>query len=725
MNSLLSFTPTILAWLLCYAIHSSVLLGVAMLCQKLGLLKQRNLAEIVWRFALFGGLLTATLQLSLQLFLQDNWQTPVHNTASAVIAPTMQPVDNKIEKISVSPAPSVELTTITEPLGRDTASATSTLPPAVSTSNAIVLSQNINQLASALLFTWMLYCLLICIKLALSVRQLNRLAASMPLIDRADLNTLVRKLLPTTHSNISIRRNTMWNSPFVCPNGSVCLPDWVLENSDTTQCHAMLAHEIQHIVRHDSKWRIAQQFIIDIFFFQVLNRYAERHLSLLAEIACDQAAQQVSERKAIAQALLSCAENILSQKLPALALPMAQASSLVQRINLLLDEDYMHNSQQDTHKGKLISLSTIAMLGLTAVSFSMPTIALVIPSPEAKTLGISNANSVTIKELPSAPSSLTASSALDDLKAPQIADNPEQVDSLTNEIPKPHAMATAATAVLEVEPNQVEQTSATKNNTKPSQQAQLTQATQAFVNKDYAEALRIYSELANAGNAEAQALKGEMLWHGDGQPADSQEAKIWISKAAAQGHLKAQKFLEMLVEREKRQSELALYTQNFDGGKLKWTEQTCPRPMLPTSKFTKETLKLTLEKMNANLDCYNNYISALQLSLANVSYLPQEIRLIMRSEELEKSKQLAQNIFYQSGLQAKAHSEQMLTDFKNAYQPWYSAQQKTDKFSDIMIAEFSRREYDRRHFPFVEPETGVRSVITSNNPNFTPVFIPK
>jgi len=709
MNSLLSFTPTILAWLLSYAIHSSVLLGVAMLCQKLGLLRQRNLAEIVWRFALFGGLLTATLQLSLQLLLQDNWQAPVHNTASAVIAPTMQPVDNKIEKISVSLAPSDALPTITKPLVRDTASTTPTLPQAASTSNAIVLSQNINQLASALLFTWMLYCLLICIKLVLSVRQLNRLAASMQLIDRADLNALVQKLLPTTHSNISIRRNTMWNSPFVCPNGSVCLPDWVLENSDTTQCHAMLAHEIQHIVRHDSKWRIAQQFIIDIFFFQVINRYAVKQLSLLAEIACDQAAQLVSERKVIAQALLSCAENILSQKLPALALPMAQASSLVQRINLLLDEDYMHNSQQDTHKGKLISLSTIAMLGLTAVSFSMPTIALVIPSPEAKTLGINNANSATFKELPLVPSSLAASSAVDDLKAPQIPDNSEQVGSLTNEIPKPDAMATAAaTAVLEVEANHTEQTSATKNTTKPSQQAQLTQATQAFVNKDYAEALRIYSELANAGNAEAQALKGEMLWHGDGQPADTQEAKIWISKAAAQGHLKAQKFLEMLVEREKRQSELALYTQNFDGGKLKWTEQTCPRPTLPTSKFTKETLKLTLEKMNANLDCYNNYISALQLSLANISYLPSEIRLIMRSEELEKSKQLAQDIFYQSGLQAKAHSEQMLTDFKNAYQPWYSAQPKTDKFNDIMIAELSRREFDRRHFPFVEPETGIR-----------------
>ncbi len=577
-----------------------------------------------------------------------------------------------------------------------------------------------------LIIVWLLYSLFVISKIAFSIRYLNRLASEMPTITRADFQRLLQQHLPTSYDRIKIRKSSHWSSPFVCPNNTICIPSWALTQLNAMQCEAMLVHELTHVTRRDYLWRIVNQLVVEIFFFQILNSYVAKKLSLLAEIACDQAAQKLSETNAMAEALLSCAEISLSQKLPALALPMAQASSLVQRINLLLDEDYMHNSQQDTHKGKLISLSTIAMLGLTAVSFSMPTIALVIPSPEAKTLGISNANSVTIKELPSAPSSLTASSAVDDLKAPQIADNSEQVDSLTNEIPKPHAMATAAaTAVLEVKANHTEQTSATKNNTKPSQQAQLTQATQAFVNKDYAEALRIYSELANAGNAEAQALKGEMLWHGDGQPADSQEAKIWISKAAVQGHLKAQKFLEMLVEREKRQSELALYMQNFDGGKLKWTEQTCPRPMLPTSKFTKETLKLTLEKMNANLDCYNNYISALQLSLANVSYLPQEIRLIMRSEELEKSKQLAQNIFYQSGLQAKAHSEQMLTDFKNAYQPWYSAQQKTDKFSDIMIAEFSRREYDRRHFPFVEPETGVRSVITSNNPNFTPVFIPK
>ncbi|HZJ54842.1 MAG TPA: hypothetical protein VFD38_11945, partial [Myxococcaceae bacterium] len=65
VGTLLSLLATLgAAWLLTYAVHSTVLIGGAWLAERVGLLRSLRLRDLVWRTALVGGLLTATLQLA-------------------------------------------------------------------------------------------------------------------------------------------------------------------------------------------------------------------------------------------------------------------------------------------------------------------------------------------------------------------------------------------------------------------------------------------------------------------------------------------------------------------------------------------------------------------------------------------------------------------------------------------------------------------------------------
>ena len=47
----------------------------------------------------------------------------------------------------------------------------------------------------------------------------------------------------------------------------------------------------------------------------------------------------------------------------------------------------------------------------------------------------------------------------------------------------------------------------------------------------------------------------------------------------------------MFDERDRRQSELRFYLEEFDGGSLKWTEKVCPAPDLSESKMSVTQLK--------------------------------------------------------------------------------------------------------------------------------------
>jgi uncharacterized protein len=77
----------------------------------------------------------------------------------------------------------------------------------------------------------------------------------------------------------------------------------------------------------------------------------------------------------------------------------------------------------------------------------------------------------------------------------------------------------------------------------------LGEALVAFHNKDYATAFRLFSPLAEQGDARAQNTIGAMYLKGAGVVQDNREAVKWFSKAAEQGDVRGQHNLGIMYNK--------------------------------------------------------------------------------------------------------------------------------------------------------------------------------
>jgi len=85
-----TFSSTALAWLLTYAIHSTVLLSLAWLLVRVRRWSP-GASELLWKSALLGGILTASVQLRLDL--RPAGTVMLQRTAVTAPAASLEPVD--------------------------------------------------------------------------------------------------------------------------------------------------------------------------------------------------------------------------------------------------------------------------------------------------------------------------------------------------------------------------------------------------------------------------------------------------------------------------------------------------------------------------------------------------------------------------------------------------------------------------------------------------------
>lgn len=244
------------------------------------------------------------------------------------------------------------------------------------------------------------------------------------------------------------------------------------------------------------------------------------------------------------------------------------------------------------------------------------------------------------------------------------------------------------------------------------------EAKRALNNAQYTHAAQLFKELADQGDAQAQVALGEMLWYGDGILPDIPLARTWFSKAAAQGNAKAQQFVELLFEREKRSNEIGFYTTNFDGGNLKWKEDFCPRPQLPAENLTQKLMQSTVTSVNSRLECYNSYVNMLKNNLAEMRYLPPDLKRIMRTEEIEQAAQLTRDLYYRMGLQAHASTNQVLTQYKQWSERWLERWKSVEFENQKNLTLYMNKRFneDLEHRSMIKPETGERTVTPAANP---------
>jgi beta-lactamase regulating signal transducer with metallopeptidase domain len=329
------------AWLLTYALHSTLLLCAAALLARR--VRGEAWRETMWKAALVGGLVTATAQ------AVSGYRPPVGQwqLGSAVELTAELPAD--VPAAATQPSPAIEQPAAPAPQSTSTASSEAASPSTPAAAPAVVsddhiestVSFSIAPLIDFAVAVWAVIAALLLVRIGWRQERLRRMLRGRTAVaDEAMLGMMA-----------GLRRNAgIWRpvrltvcdaapTPLALGGGEICVPPRFLIDLDPEQQRSALAHELAHLARRDPAWHFAIGIIEAVFFFQPLNRLARLHLRESAEFLCDEwAARQTGSPLGLARCLAEVASWVAPGRSPIPAGTMAMAeggSPLVQRVQRL------------------------------------------------------------------------------------------------------------------------------------------------------------------------------------------------------------------------------------------------------------------------------------------------------------------------------------------------------------------------------------------------------
>lgn len=309
------------AWLLTYALHSTLFLGLAWLASR-RLSRWNRLEEAVWRFALLAGLVTATVQLAAgREPLAGRWtlEAPAAQTAAVREMPRAQAVAVPQEVKAAVPVRPSRPVPVAAPAWRV-------------------------DLRVAVLGLWAAGALLLTARWGWTYLRLRRRLRSRPEVIGGGLFSILGRLsgeqgmAPLVRLTCSSRVSVPVALGVLRPE--ICVPPRALSHLEPEQQEGMLAHELAHLVRRDPFWLAFSRLLSSVLFFQPLNRVAGRRLRELSERLCDEWAV---ERTGRPLSLARCLAEVAGWSVgPLRELPVPsmadRPSSLAGRIRHLLDD---------------------------------------------------------------------------------------------------------------------------------------------------------------------------------------------------------------------------------------------------------------------------------------------------------------------------------------------------------------------------------------------------
>jgi len=332
-----TFSSTALAWLLTYAIHSTVLLSLAWLLVRVRRWSP-GASELLWKSALLGGILTASVQLRLDLRPAGTvmLQRPAVTAPAAAIAPVDWPE-------APTPTRDTHVTRISKSSPEQSSPLIS-----MSRSSAVVLAWGI--VALILGFSY------VARRLILVGRLGDR---------RAVPDGRLLDMLGGLARDAGLRRTprltctSRISSPIALGVGEICVPETALTDLDLEQQRSLLAHELAHLARRDPFWLGLTSMIERVFWIQPLNRVANRQIATSAEFLCDDwAVRRTGSGVPLARCLAQVAEWIQASPLGVPVAGMAEERSLlVSRVSRLLD-----GVKPSTRSRRGLAVAAIAVL---------------------------------------------------------------------------------------------------------------------------------------------------------------------------------------------------------------------------------------------------------------------------------------------------------------------------------------------------------------------------
>ena len=327
------------SWILTYLLHTTVLLSGAALAAIL-LRSRPELEEAIWKLALVGGLLTASLQPAVADWMATG---SVAGTSMATLGALPQLAADSPERAFVA-------------------------------AEGLRTGQ-VGLAASAagrrwLFVGWAAVTLLLLVRLATASFSLRRRLAGRRTVT-GPLARLVDRLLENASRRRKVRLTRSEGIPVpIALGGEICLPERALRELPPDEQETVVAHEMAHVLRRDPAWLLAGRILGACFFFHPLVLLAGRRLRRVAELRCDDWAADVTGRPLDLASCLTRVAGWGGEVLPAAAMA-GEPSRLAGRVTRLLDRK--RSSQSLVAPRWLRSAAAIA---LAAVVLWLPGISL-------------------------------------------------------------------------------------------------------------------------------------------------------------------------------------------------------------------------------------------------------------------------------------------------------------------------------------------------------------
>lgn len=378
-----------LSLLLTFVLHASLLLAAAWLAERVGLLRHPGVAELVWRVALFGALLTTAVHvMRLPAAPADDIAAALPMTATEV-----GPQTRSITEAGASQAPATVPTATTDapPVAVEHPIRSASDDTVIQASNAAAVVDPARDaielrrdtgtlklpqlLAGSVLALWLFVtataALRLCAQL-LALRRLRRQSTALA-ADAATQRHAAELARGFDLAPPPLRSHAGIHSPMALPGGAVLLPAWAVAMPETQQ-RALLAHEFAHLHRRDPAWRVLQRLVLLPLSFHPLAHHAVNRLEALAEDACDaHAAQRLGSGRALAECLAACLSHSGARAAnPTLAVAMAgDAGPVVRRVkNLLEDIPMSPRSLKPATRRTALTVALAAAIALPGLAVS-------------------------------------------------------------------------------------------------------------------------------------------------------------------------------------------------------------------------------------------------------------------------------------------------------------------------------------------------------------------
>jgi beta-lactamase regulating signal transducer with metallopeptidase domain len=342
------------AWTVTYLVHSTLFVVVAALAARW--IRSASARDTLWKLALGGALVTATLQSSLPMEHLLPARAPRRITVAMPFAiATPEPATTALETAQSQTRPAQPQTSSATPAPHQSFP----LLPALWTSIALLLLGRI---------------------------LLGRARFLRTVGDRIELVAGPERELLDRLSGVALRARPVRltesraiQSPIAMIGWEIVIPAGVFPRLSDEQRETILAHELAHLLRRDPLWLTIAEVIKAVLFFQPLNWLVQTKMKETAEFLCDDAAVlQTGNGKALAETLAELAAHAVPTT-PAVAAMAEGGSNLIARVTRVL-RSARPDRPLRLHVHAALAFGSLALMAFFAPAF-VPALTSAVASP--------------------------------------------------------------------------------------------------------------------------------------------------------------------------------------------------------------------------------------------------------------------------------------------------------------------------------------------------------